>query len=137
MIKYYVYIAAVVALIGIGVLVVTTSYNKGVEFSKQECIISSQEASDKLLSKSLTKVQEDLQKALEKKLEGDKAIAELTERYNDIEKDNSELQSALHDAIKKPPIDNKLDPRYYRLYQQMYNREPPTGASGRDTEASR
>ena len=137
MVKYYAYIAAVVALIGAGVLVVITSYNKGVEFSKQECIISSQKASDKLLSESLTKVQEDLKRALEKKSEGDKAIAELTERYNDIEKDNSELQSALHDAIKKPPVDNKLDPRYYRLYQQMYNREPPTGAGGRDTGASR
>ena len=129
MVKYYTYIVAVVALIGVGVLIVITSYNKGVEFSKQECAISSQKASDKLLSESLTKVQEDLKKALEKKAEGDKAIAELTERYNDIEKDNSELQSALHDAINKPPVDNKLDPRYYRLYQQMYNREPPTRAS--------
>ena len=137
MIKYYVYIAAVLALIGVGVLIVTTSYNKGVEFSKQECAISSQKASDKLLSESLTKVQEDLKNALEKKAEGDKAIAELTERYNDIEKDNSELQSALHDAINKPPVDNKLDPRYYRLYQQMYNREPPPRASNWNTKTSR
>ena len=92
MVKYYAYIAAVVALIGAGVLVVITSYNKGVEFSKQECIISSQKASDKLLSESLTKVQEDLRVALEKQAEGSRAIAELTQRYNDIEKDNSELQ---------------------------------------------
>ncbi len=130
MVKYYVYIAAVVALIGSGVLIVTTSYNKGVEFSKQECVISSQKASDKLLSESLTKVQEDLKRALEKKAEGDKAIAKLTERYNDMERDNSELQGALDDAINKPPVCNKLDPRYYELYKQLYNKEPPSTRSG-------
>ncbi len=125
------------ALVAVGILIVTLSYSKGVQYSKQQCIISSQKASDKLLSESLTKVQEDLRVALEKQAEGSRAIAELTQRYNDIEKDNSELQSALHDAINKPPVNNKLDPRYYRLYQQMYNREPPPRSGGSNTEASR
>ena len=122
--KYFGYLA----FIAVGVLVVTLSYNKGVQYSKQQCIVSSQKASDKLLSESLTKVQEDLRVALEKQAEGSRAIAELSAKYNDIERDNSELQGALDDAINKPPVCNKLDPRYYELYKQMYNREPPTGA---------
>ena len=125
-VKYIGYLA----LVAVGILIVTLSYSKGVQYSKQQCIISSQNASDKLLSESLTKVQEDLRVALEKQAEGSRAIAELSAKYNDVERDNSELQGALDDAINKPPVCNKLDPRYYELYKQLYNKEPPSTRSG-------
>lgn len=120
-IKYWV-LLGVVLVLGASMRI---CFNRGVEAGRQEVEKAYELASKKALDESLTEVQGRLEAALERQRSGLKAIEELNLKYAETKQTKDKLQQDLDDAVNNPPDCNQLDPRYFRLYQSMYNQSAP------------
>lgn len=112
-------------VISVGCAVIMGVFYKGTSYGSLKCAESHQKRYEKLLLDSVTALQLEVDNAIKRQQEGQAIIEELNTKYSNIEKENTTLQQALDDAIKIPPVCNKLDPRYYELYKSKYNRKAP------------
>lgn len=124
LLKKYLSIVFLLGVLSI-VILMRVYFNKGVSIGTRDTIAAYELASKQVLDKRLIDAQGKLKDALNHHREGLKAIENLNLKYSEVKQTKEKLQQDLNDAINNPPNCNKLDPRYFRLYQSMYNQPAP------------
>ena len=104
------------------------TYNFGYDNSKTTLELEYSKAFESKLEQSLAKADLELQEALSIQKKGLEKVAELNQKYDELNKDKLTIQEALNEALSQettaPNTCTTLSDGYYQLYRKLYKTKP-------------